>query len=238
MISSGDHGEVYRGILLDGERVIVKKFTSRSDNVDAFIEEVEAIWCIRHKNLVKLLGYSIEGDKRLVYLHEDSEPIVVHQHLKSSSILLDRQWNPRISDIGITKLIHPQSITHSLTGMSGYIDPAYIFATHFKENNDMYSFGVVILEILTGNMPVEIVEFGKKEYLVEWVKSKICDKKLEDIVDQNLQDIPSSKEFKRILLIALRCVDPEVENRPTFGDVIHMLQPRDLLLDDDSIIDT
>ncbi|XP_076930051.1 putative receptor-like protein kinase At2g30940 [Bidens hawaiensis] len=66
MISGGegDHGEVYRGILLDGERVIVKKFISRSENVDEFIKEVEAIWCIRHRNLVKLLGYSIEGDKR------------------------------------------------------------------------------------------------------------------------------------------------------------------------------
>ncbi|KAL9994079.1 putative protein kinase RLK-Pelle-RLCK-V family [Helianthus debilis subsp. tardiflorus] len=244
-----------------------------SDNVDEFIEEVEAIWCIRHKNLVKLLGYSIEGDKRmlvydyidngdlhqwlhgcttrtspltwnirmnivlgiakgLVYLHEDSEPIVVHKHLTSSSILLDRQWNPRISYIGITNLLRPKSIARSLSRMSGYIDPDYNFTCPFNEKNDIYSFGVVIMEIITGKIPMEFVEFGRKEYLVEWVKSKVCDQKLDDIVDPSLQEMPSSKELKRILLIALRCVDPEVENRPTIGDVIHMLQPRDLLLDD------
>ncbi|KAJ0466238.1 putative protein kinase RLK-Pelle-RLCK-V family [Helianthus annuus] len=244
-----------------------------SDNVDEFIEEVEAIWCIRHKNLVKLLGYSIEGDKRmlvydyidngdlhqwlhgcttrtspltwnirmnivlgiakgLVYLHEDSEPIVVHKHLTSSSILLDRQWNPRISYIGITSLLRPKSIARSLSRMSGYIDPDYNFTCPFNEKNDIYSFGVVIMEIITGKTPMEFVEFGRKEYLVEWVKSKVCDQKLDDIADPSLQEVPSSKELKRILLIALRCVDPEVENRPTIGDVIHMLQPRDLLLDD------
>ncbi|MFS8013643.1 putative protein kinase RLK-Pelle-RLCK-V family [Helianthus anomalus] len=244
-----------------------------SDNVDEFIEGVEAIWCIRHKNLVKLLGYSIEGDKRmlvydyidngdlhqwlhgcttrtspltwnirmnivlgiakgLVYLHEDSEPIVVHKHLTSSSILLDRQWNPRISYIGITNLLRPKSIARSLSRMSGYIDPDYNFTCPFNEKNDIYSFGVVIMEIITGKIPMEFVKFGRKEYLVEWVKSKVCDQELDDIVDPSLQEVPSSKELKRILLIALRCVDPEVENRPTIGDVIHMLQPRDLLLDD------
>uniref|UniRef100_A0A251SMN1 non-specific serine/threonine protein kinase n=1 Tax=Helianthus annuus TaxID=4232 RepID=A0A251SMN1_HELAN len=273
MISSGDHGEVYRAILFDNKRVAIKKFLSKSDNVDEFIEEVEAIWCIRHKNLVKLLGYSIEGDKRmlvydyidngdlhqwlhgcttrtspltwnirmnivlgiakgLVYLHEDSEPIVVHKHLTSSSILLDRQWNPKISYIGITNLLRPKSIARSLSRMSGYIDPDYNFTCPFNEKNDIYSFGVVIMEIITGKIPMEFVEFSRKEYLVEWVKSKVCDQKLDDIVDPSLQEVPSSKELKRILLIALRCVDPEVENRPTIGDVIHMLQPRDLLLDD------
>ncbi|KAJ0856218.1 putative protein kinase RLK-Pelle-RLCK-V family [Helianthus annuus] len=117
-----------------------------------------------------------------------------------------------------------------------YIDPDYNFTCPFNEKNDIYSFGVVIMEIITGKTPMEFVEFGRKEYLVEWVKSKVCDQKLDDIADPSLQEVPSSKELKRILLIALRCVDPEVENRPTIGDVIHMLQPRDLLLDDDSII--
>lgn len=68
--------------------------------------------------------------------------------------------------------------------------------------------------------------------MVDWVKCKVSDQNLDDIVDPSLPDLPSSMELKRIILIALRCVDPEVENRPTIGDVIHMLQPRDLLLDD------
>ncbi|KAK9060873.1 hypothetical protein SSX86_018053 [Deinandra increscens subsp. villosa] len=290
MIGSSSGSEVYRGILLDGQRVAVKTFTisccnseNNDNNVDEFIEQVEAIWRLRHKNLVKLLGYSIQGAKRLmlvydyidngdlhqwlhgrvttrispltwnirmniisgitkglVYLHEDSEPIVIHQRLKSSCILLDRQWNPRISYIGITNLLEPQSsMTRFLNGSaSGYAAPEYIFTHNFNEKSDIYSFGVLIMEIITGRMPIEIVEFGRKEYLVEWLKSKVRDQKMDDIIDPNLAEVPSLKELKRIILIALRCVDPEVENRPTIGDIIHMLQPCDLLLDDDSVTDS
>ncbi|KAF5771390.1 putative protein kinase RLK-Pelle-RLCK-V family [Helianthus annuus] len=239
MISSGDHGEVYRAILFDNKRVAIKKFLSKRMLVYDYIDNGDLhqwlhgcttrtsplTWNIR-MNIV--LGIA----KGLVYLHEDSEPIVVHKHLTSSSILLDRQWNPKISYIGITNLLRPKSIARSLSRMSGYIDPDYNFTCPFNEKNDIYSFGVVIMEIITGKIPMEFVEFSRKEYLVEWVKSKVCDQKLDDIVDPSLQEVPSSKELKRILLIALRCVDPEVENRPTIGDVIHMLQPRDLLLDD------
>ncbi|PWA82363.1 Protein kinase, catalytic domain-containing protein [Artemisia annua] len=274
VVARGEYGVVYCGILLDGRRVAVKELLSSSANVGEFIEEVEAIWCIKHKNLVKLLGYSIEGAKRmlvyeyvnngnlhqwlhgcrakispltwdirmsiilgitkgLVYLHEDSEPIVIHRNLKSSSILLDHKWNPRISNVGITKLLgleQNQSIAGGTLG--GYIAPEYVLTHSFDEKSDIYSFGVLIMEIISGRTAVEYAEFGIKEYLVDWLKSKVGDQKFDDIVDQRLPELPSSKELKRIILIALRCVDPDVENRPTIGDVIYMLEPHDLLLDD------
>jgi hypothetical protein len=69
-------------------------------------------------------------------------------------------------------------------------------------------------------------------YLVDWLKSMVANKQIMFVVDPKLPEIPSSKELKRILLLALRCVDRDIKHRPTMGDVIHMLEPRDLLLDD------
>nr|XP_043633776.1 probable serine/threonine-protein kinase At1g01540 [Erigeron canadensis] len=277
VIASGEYGVMaYRGILFDGKRVAVKKLINISTNDEEFIEQVEAIWCIRHVNLVKLLGYSIEGDKRmlvyeyvnngnlhqwlhgsvarvssltwnirmniilgitkgLVYLHEDCEPIVIHQQLRSSSILVDHRWNPRISNVGTTRLLDlgpTPSTSHPLTGMSGYIAPEYVYTRALNEKTDMYSFGVLIMEIISGRAPVEYKEFGRKEYLVDWIKSKVSNQNFDDIVDARLHEPPSLTDLKRMILIALRCVDSDVENRPKIGDVIHMLEPRDLLLND------
>ncbi|XP_071706759.1 probable serine/threonine-protein kinase At1g01540 [Rutidosis leptorrhynchoides] len=278
VIGNGKHGVVYHGVLLDGKRVAVKELLNNSGSVEEFIEEVEAIWCIRHKNLVKLLGYSINGAKRmlvyeyinngnlqqwlhgtlgrvspltwdirmsiilgiakgLVYLHEDSEPTVILKRLKSSHILLDHQWNPRLSNIGITRLL-ALGPNQSVSGMSGYVAPEYVVTHNFNEKSDIYSFGVLIIEIVSGKAPVEYLESGQKEYLVEWLKEMVSDEMFDEILDPKLiQEPPSLKELKRVTLIALRCVDHDVENRPTVGDVIHMLEPRDLLLDDDSVID-
>lgn len=69
-------------------------------------------------------------------------------------------------------------------------------------------------------------------YLVDWLNSMVMAQSFEHIVDSKLPEKPSRKELKRIILIALRCVDPDVENRPKMGDIIHMLEPRDLLLND------
>lgn len=66
-------------------------------------------------------------------------------------------------------------------------------------------------------------------YLVEWLKSMVANHKIDFVVDPKLSEMPSSKELKRIILVALRCVDPDMNQRPKMGDVVHMLEPCDLL---------
>lgn len=275
MVVSVKHRVVYRG----DERVGMKIFIN-GGNIEGFSLEVEAIWGIRHNNLVKLIACSTDGTNRmlmyeyvdngnlhqwlhqcvakinpltwnirmgiilgitkgLAYLHEDSEPKVIHQRLKSSSILLDHHWNPKISDIGFTKLLrleHDPSDSRNLIGTSGYLDPTYVSKHNLDEKSDVYSFGVLVMEIISGRAPVRYNVSNEKEYLVEWLKLKVSNKRFDDIVDPRIQEPPSTKELKRIILIALRCVDSDIVNRPTMGEIIHMLEPRDLLLDDDFVI--
>ncbi|XP_044467953.1 probable serine/threonine-protein kinase At1g01540 [Mangifera indica] len=262
MIANGDNGMVYRAVLLDNKRVAVKRLMSNSiSKTEDFIKEVEAIGQARHKNLVKLLGYCVEGYKRIIvyeyidngnlyqwlhgslgelrpltwkirmniiegvakalsYLHEDIEPKIVHQNLKSCNILIDHQWNPKISDVGIANLHGPEwsSLSNCAMGNSGILD----------EKSDVYSFGVLIMEIVSGRVPVDHTQ--PQAHLVDWLKSMVAKQKISFVVDPELPETPSTKELKRVILIALRCVDPEVKHRPKMGDVVHMLEPRDLLL--------
>ncbi|CAN6709513.1 unnamed protein product [Malus baccata var. baccata] len=229
LIGNGDYGIVYHGILFDNTRVAVKRLVSDRFQVDDFIAEMEAIGFVRHKNLVKLLGYHIERAYRLAYLHEDIEPKILHRSLISSNVLLDHQWDPKVSDFGLAKLYNPEwgiTILESL----GYIAPEYASTGEFTEKSDIYSFGVLVMEIITGRRPIDRSQ--PQPYVVEWLKSMVAGQKIACVVDPKMPEKPSPKELKRVLLVAYRCVDPDSEHRPQMGEVIHMLELRDLMLCD------
>ncbi|KAI9160631.1 hypothetical protein LWI28_010160 [Acer negundo] len=190
-----------------------------SSQAEEFITEVEAIGQFRHKNLVKLLGYCVEGYNRmLVYEYIDNGNL--HQWLHGGvGQTRPLTWSTRLKIIqGIAK---------------GYLatEGASTCCVLNEKSSDVYSFGVLIMEIVTGRMPIDHSQ--PQVYLVEWLKSMVANQKVEFVFDPKLPEFPSTKELKRIVLISLRCVDPDVEHRPKMGEVIHMLEPRDLLLDDD-----
>ncbi|KAM6555770.1 hypothetical protein CsatB_002789 [Cannabis sativa] len=218
VIGSGEYGTVYCGVLFDNTRVAVKKLLISSCQAEEFIAQMEAIGHVRHKNLVRLLGYCVEGVHRLAYLHEGIEQKILHRSLKPSNIMLDHQFNPKITDFCIANFFGPRwgyTVMESL----GYLAPEFddddddneSSPITFNEKHDVYSFGIL-------------------PYLVEWLKSMVATERSGDVLDPTLVELPCSIELKRILLIALRCVDVDEEHRPNMGDVIHMLQPRDLLL--------
>ncbi|KAK9914323.1 hypothetical protein M0R45_038109 [Rubus argutus] len=168
--------------------------------------------------------------KGLAYLHEDIEPKVFHRSLISSNVLLDQQWDPKISDFGLAKLYSPAwgiTIMESL----GYVAPEYAATGDFTEKSDVYSFGVLIMEIICGRTPIDRTQH--QPYLVDWLKSMVASQRTAYVVDPKLPEKPTSKELKRVLLVALRCADPDLEDRPRMGEVLHMLEPHDLLLCDD-----
>nr|XP_009772517.1 PREDICTED: probable serine/threonine-protein kinase At1g01540 [Nicotiana sylvestris] len=253
VVVCGDYAIVYYGILFGNTRVTIKRLISSRAKAKDFTREVEALLGLKHRNLVKLLGYCFDGyyritvdeyidngnAKGLAYLHEDTEPAIIHQHLKSSSILLDKQWNPKISDFCITKLLGSDEWNYPITpptGMSGYLAPEYLSTGVLDDKCDVYSFGILIMEIVSGKTSIEYTITEIEEYLIDWIKSKVESQQYDQIVDPKLPEMPCMKELKRILRIALRCVDPDVSNRPKMGEVIHMLEPRDLLLGDGHVI--
>ncbi|KAL1220741.1 putative serine/threonine-protein kinase [Cardamine amara subsp. amara] len=277
VIGEGGYGIVYRGVLTDGTKVAVKNLlNNRGQAEKEFKVEVEVIGRVRHKNLVRLLGYCVEGAYRmlvydfvdngnleqwihgdvgdvspltwdirlniilgmakgLAYLHEGLEPKVVHRDIKSSNILLDRQWNAKVSDFGLAKLLGSESsyVTTRVMGTFGYVAPEYACTGMLNEKSDIYSFGILIMEIITGRNPVDYSRPQGETNLVDWLKSMVGNRRSEEVVDPKIPEPPSSKALKRVLLVALRCVDPDANKRPKMGHIIHMLEAEDLLFRDE-----
>ncbi|KAI3807200.1 hypothetical protein L1987_23125 [Smallanthus sonchifolius] len=277
VIGEGGYGIVYCGVLGDKSTVAVKNLLNNRGQAEReFKVEVEAIGRVRHKNLVRLLGYCVEGAHRilvyeyvdngnleqwihgdvgptspltweirmniilgtakgLTYLHEGLEPKVVHRDIKSSNILLDRQWNPKVSDFGLAKLLGSERsyVTTRVMGTFGYVAPEYASTGMLNERSDVYSFGILIMEIISGRNPVDYSRPQGEVNLVDWLKAMVSSRNAEGVLDPKIPEKPSSRALKRVLLVALRCVDPSAQKRPKMGHVIHMLEADDFPFRDD-----
>ncbi|CAL9113568.1 unnamed protein product [Musa acuminata var. zebrina] len=177
--------------------------------------------------------------KGLAYLHEGLEPKVVHRDVKASNILLDQHWNPKVSDFGLAKLLCSERsyVTTRVMGTFGYVAPEYASTGMLNERSDIYSFGVLIMEIISGRAPVDYTRRPGEVNLVDWLKTMVGDRKSEEVVDPRMPKKPSPKAFKRALLVAIRCVDPDAHKRPKMGHVIHMLEMDDLLVREECKLD-
>ncbi|KAI9107103.1 hypothetical protein K1719_022631 [Acacia pycnantha] len=277
VIGEGGYGIVYRGVLQDNTNVAVKNLLNNKGQAEReFKVEVQAIGRVRHKNLVRLLGYCVEGAHRmlvyeyvdngnleqwlhgdtnpsspltwdirmniilgtakgLTYLHEGLEPKVVHRDIKSSNILLDKRWNPKVSDFGLAKLLGSERsyVTTRVMGTFGYVAPEYASTGMLNERSDVYSFGVLLMEIISGRNPVDYSRPPGEVNLAEWLKTMVTNRNAEGVLDPRLPEKPSSRALKRALLVALRCVDPNVQKRPKMGHVMHMLEADEFPFRDD-----
>ncbi|KAI3786763.1 hypothetical protein L1987_40704 [Smallanthus sonchifolius] len=236
VIGEGGYGVVYRGTLVNGNPVAVKKLLNNVGQAEKeFRVEVEAIGHVRHKNLVRLLGYCIEGTHRLLvyeyvnngnleqwlhgamrqhgyltwearmkillgtakalaYLHEAIEPKVVHRDIKSSNILIDDDFNAKVSDFGLAKLLGAgkSHVTTRVMGTFGYVAPEYANTGLLNEKSDVYSFGVVLLESITGRDPVDYGRPAQEVNLVDWLKMMVGSRRSEEVVDPTIETKPST----------------------------------------------
>ncbi|WOH13796.1 hypothetical protein DCAR_0933307 [Daucus carota subsp. sativus] len=167
--------------------------------------------------------------KGLAYLHEGLEPKVVHRDVKSSNILLDRKWNPKVSDFGLAKLLGSEisHVTTRVMGTFGYVSPDYASTGMLNEGSDVYSFGVLLMEIITGRNPIDYSRAPGEMNLVDWFKVMVASRRGEELVDSLIEVHPPPRALKRALLVCLRCIDLDPLKRPKMGQVVHMLEAED-----------
>lgn len=167
---------------------------------------------------------AVDAAEGLSYLHHDCVPPIVHRDVKSNNILLDGEFGARVADFGVAKMLEaigkgPKSMS-VIAGSCGYIAPEYGYTLRVNEKSDTYSFGVVVLELVTGKHPID-PEFGEKD-LVKWVCTTLEQKGPEHVLDPKL-DICFKEEMSKVLDIGLRCVNPLPINRPSMRRVVKML---------------
>lgn len=164
----------------------------------------------------------------LAYLHEDSNPRVIHRDFKSSNILLEDDFTPKVSDFGLAKVASDEGkgyISTRVMGTFGYVAPEYAMTGHLLVKSDVYSYGVVLLELLSGRKPVDMSQPPGQENLVTWARPLLTTKEgLEMLVDPALNGSFSFDNMARVAAIASMCVQPEVSHRPFMGEVVQALK--------------
>ncbi|KAK3017008.1 hypothetical protein RJ639_006574 [Escallonia herrerae] len=207
VLGEGGYGVVYRGHLINGTPVAVKKlFNNLGQAEKEFSVEVEAIGHVRHKNLVRLLGYCIEGTHRMLvyeYVNNGNLEQWLHGAMRQHGYLT---WEARMKFL------------------QKYVAPEYANSGLLNEKSDVYSFGVVLLEAITGRDPVDYGRPAQEVNLVDWLKMMVGSRRSEEVVDPNIETRPSTRALKRALLTALRCVDPDSDKRPKMSQVVRMLE--------------
>ncbi|RVX16857.1 Receptor-like serine/threonine-protein kinase ALE2 [Vitis vinifera] len=164
----------------------------------------------------------------LAYLHEDSSPRVIHRDFKSSNILLEHDFTPKVSDFGLARTALDEGNKHISTrvmGTFGYLAPEYAMTGHLLVKSDVYSYGVVLLELLTGRKPVDLSQPPGQENLVAWARPLLTTKEgLETIIDPALKSSSPFDSAAKVAAIASMCVQPEVSHRPFMGEVVQALK--------------
>ncbi|KAF9684357.1 hypothetical protein SADUNF_Sadunf04G0109900 [Salix dunnii] len=229
VIGEGGYGVVYRGVLQDGSVVAVKNLLNNKGQAEKeFKVEVEVIGKVRHKNLVRLIGYCAEGASRmLVYEYVDNGNLEQWLHGDVGPVS-PMTWDIRMNiATGTAKGCGTLSRLWFHEYTFKYVSPDYASTGMLNEGSDVYSFGVLLMEMITGRSPVDYSRPAGETNLVDWFKGMVASHRGEELVDPLIEVPPAPRALKRTLLICLRCIDLDASKRPKMGQIVHMLEADD-----------
>ncbi|KAF7843441.1 putative LRR receptor-like serine/threonine-protein kinase [Senna tora] len=241
IVGKGGFGTVYHG-QLGNTQVAVKMLSPSTQGFQQFQSEANLLTRVHHKCLTSLLGYCHEGTNiahiyeympngdlamhlsGLEYLHNGCKPPIIHRDIKPRNILLDENFRGKIADFGLSRIFPDEGDTHVLTAEFHHLFPCrYYTSNRLNEKGDVFSFGVVLLELITGQ-PV-ITKTEEKTHIIQWVGSIMPEREIHDIVDSRLQgEFGIEFSARRALDIALACVQPRPINRPSMSQVVMELK--------------
>ncbi|PKA50951.1 putative receptor-like protein kinase [Apostasia shenzhenica] len=278
LLGEGGFGCVFKGWIEENGTAPVKPGTGltvavKTLNHDGhqghkeWLAEVNFLGELLHPNLVKLIGYCIEDDQRLLvyefmprgslenhlfrrslplpwsirmkialgaakglaFLHEEAERPVIYRDFKTSNILLDVDYNAKLSDFGLAKDGPEGDKTHVSTrvmGTYGYAAPEYVMTGHLTSKSDVYSFGVVLLEMMTGRRSMDKNRPNGEHNLVEWARPHLGERRrFYRLVDPRLEGNFSIKGAQKAALLAHRCLSRDPKARPLMSEAVEALKP-------------
>lgn len=206
-----------------GEQMLVYEFIPNGTLMDSLSGKsgIQLDWIRR---MMVVLG-SARG---LQYLHDLADPPIIHRDIKSNNILLDERLNAKVADFGLSKAFGNNDekgyVTTQVKGTMGYLDPEYYMTNQLTEKSDVFSFGVVMLEMVTARRPIQQGKYIVKEIKTAMDKTKdLCG--LDEVMDPILLSSTTLLVgFERFVDLALKCVNEAGANRPTMGDVVKEIE--------------
>ncbi|GMH24318.1 hypothetical protein Nepgr_026161 [Nepenthes gracilis] len=268
-IGGGGFGPVYKGIFPTGQEIAVKRLSQSSgQGLKELKNEVILISKLQHRNLVRLLGYCIQGEEMmlvyeylanrsldayifdktrskhlgwnvrfeivlgiargLLYLHQDSRLRIIHRDLKASNILLDEGMKPKISDFGLARTFggddQTEGRTRTVVGTYGYMSPEYAVDGRFSFKSDVFSFGVLLLEIVSGEKNNGFCHPDHDFNLLGHAWKLWRERRAFELLDASMGDEYSRAEALRSIHVGLLCVQRCPEDRPGMSSMLMLLQ--------------
>ncbi|PIN00582.1 Serine/threonine protein kinase [Handroanthus impetiginosus] len=210
--------------LEDNELLLVYEFMQKGSLENHLFGRGSAVqplpWDIRLKIL-------IGAARGLAFLHA-SDRKVIYRDFKASNILLDGSYHAKISDFGLAKMGPTASRSHVTTqviGTHGYAAPEYVATGHLYVKSDVYAFGVVLLEILTGLRALDPNRPSGQHNLADWIKPHLTERrKLKHVMDSHLEGRYPSRSALQIAQLALNCLENEPKNRPSMQEIVETLE--------------
>ncbi|CAN6168083.1 unnamed protein product [Urochloa humidicola] len=267
-LGGGSFGSVFKGYLSDSVTLAVKRLDGAHQGEKQFRAEVNSVGIIQHINLVKLIGFCCEGDKRLLvyeympnhsldvhlfkvdgttldwnvryqiaigvarglaYLHTSCRDCIIHCDIKPENILLDASFVPKIADFGMAKVLG-REFSHAMTtmrGTIGYLAPEWIGGTVVTSKVDVYSYGMVLFEIISGrrNSSPEYFKDGDySSFFPMQAARKLLNGEIASLVDSNLHGDVNLEEVERVCKVACWCIQENELARPTMAEVVQVLE--------------
>ncbi|KAG4124371.1 hypothetical protein ERO13_D10G036500v2 [Gossypium hirsutum] len=269
ILGQGGYGVVYKGCLPNRSVVAVKRLKDPNFTGEVqFQTEVEMIGLALHRNLLRLYGFCMTPDERLLvypympngsvadrlrdachgkpalnwsrrmhialgaargllYLHEQCNPKIIHRDVKAANILLDESFEAVVGDFGLAKLLDKRDshVTTAVRGTVGHIAPEYLSTGQSSEKTDVFGFGILLLELITGQKTLDAGNGQvQKGMILDWVRTLHEERRLEVLVDRDLQGCFDTIELETVTELALQCTRPQPHLRPKMSEVLKVLE--------------
>uniref|UniRef100_J3KXU2 Receptor-like serine/threonine-protein kinase n=2 Tax=Oryza brachyantha TaxID=4533 RepID=J3KXU2_ORYBR len=265
-LGEGGFGSVFRGTLPGSTTAVaVKNLKGLGYAEKQFRAEVQTVGMIRHTNLVRLLGFCVKGNRKLLvyeympngsldahifsekssllswqvrywialgiarglaYLHEECKDCIIHCDIKPENILLDGEFHPKIADFGMAKLLGRgfNAALTTIRGTRGYLAPEWIYGQPITKKADVYSFGIVLLEIISGRRSTVAMKFGSHRYFPSYAAAQVNEGDVLCLLDSRLKGDANVEELDITCRVALWCIQDGESDRPSMGQVVRMLE--------------
>ncbi|CAM8980508.1 unnamed protein product [Rhodiola kirilowii] len=213
-----------RGFYAGGdERLIVYDYMPNHSLITHLHGQMSNDFLLDWPRRMNVIIGSAEG---IAYLHHEANPHIIHRDIKASNVLLDSNFQAKVADFGFAKLI-PDGVSHLTTrvkGTLGYLAPEYAMWGKVSESCDVYSFGILLLEIISARKPIEKLPGGLKRDIVQWVTPHFQNDAYDKIADPKLKGRFDGAQLKMIIMVAMRCVNGDPEKRPRMEEVVQWLK--------------